>query len=148
MTTGWLAAAVVIAALAAVATGVCMVTLGRMRRLLEQQQILGEQLQLVDDAVRGMESRLDAVSAGPRATEGAAGQAESEFEGEGMRGESIDAEIAPEIQAAIAAAAVVAAGDKARVRSMRQVKAQQDGSAWSKQGRVLVQTSHNVRPSR
>ena len=49
----------------------------------------------------------------------------------------------PEILAAIAAAAAVAAGKQIRIRS---ITAGQDGvGAWAKQGRILVQTSHNLR---
>ncbi len=54
-------------------------------------------------------------------------------------------EIAPEIQAAIAAAAVAVLGNHARVREARRVPSQDVVSPWTQQGRVIVQSSHNLR---
>jgi len=53
--------------------------------------------------------------------------------------------ISSEIQAVIAAAAVAILGHKARLRSTRLVSSQAGVSSWSQQGRVIVQTSHNLR---
>ena len=135
------------AAAALVATGVSVVLMIRQRRMGERQKELESHLDSIEEALRSVEARLEGAP-GQAASATVVSEARSGADDEGMRGESIDLEIAPEIQAAIAAAAMVAAGDKARVRSMRQVKAHEDNSAWSKQGRVLVQTSHNVRPRR
>jgi hypothetical protein len=60
---------------------------------------------------------------------------------EGVLGTAIE----PEIQAAIAAAAIAAAGPNARVRLATLVKSRDKASPWSQQGRVLVQSSHNLR---
>ena len=148
MTTGW-AVAVGIAVVAGLASaGVGLVLLQRLSRLLKQQQVLAGQLRGVDDAVFAIEARLNGMPAPADSAEARAGEAKLEIEGESFRGASIDAEIAPEIQAAIAAAAVAAAGNKARVQSMRLVKAEAERSAWSQQGRMQVQTSHNVRAPR
>jgi hypothetical protein len=72
-----------------------------------------------------------------------------------MRWQGTDAEepagdpkkpIKPEIMAAITAAATAFLGKNARIRSARTVPAEQDGAgAWAQQGRVVVQTSHNLR---
>jgi len=52
----------------------------------------------------------------------------------------------PEIVAALTAAATAFLGKKARIRSAHLVPAAQDSAgAWAQQGRVIVQTSHNLR---
>ena len=60
------------------------------------------------------------------------------------------AQTKPEIVAALTAAATAFLGKKARVRSAQLLpSAQQDGAgAWAQQGRMIVQTSHNMRPGR
>jgi uncharacterized protein len=60
------------------------------------------------------------------------------------------AQTKPEIVAALTAAATAFLGKKARVRSAQLLpSAQQDSAgAWAQQGRVIVQTSHNMRPTR
>jgi hypothetical protein len=55
-------------------------------------------------------------------------------------------EIPPEIQVAIAAAAIAVLGPDAHVRSARVVR--NAVSPWSQQGRVSVQSSHNLRVRR
>ena len=52
-------------------------------------------------------------------------------------------EIAPEIQAALAAAAVATLGPNAVVHSVKAAT-----SPWTQQGRVLVQGGHNLRVQR
>lgn len=54
-------------------------------------------------------------------------------------------EIAPEIQVAIAAAAVTLLGKSARISAARRVPSQDLVSPWTQQGRVIVQSSHNLR---
>lgn len=53
--------------------------------------------------------------------------------------------IPPDIQVAIAAAAIAAFGDHARVRSARRIPSSDVVSPWTQQGRVIVQSSHNLR---
>ena len=56
------------------------------------------------------------------------------------------AQTKPEIVAALTAAATVFLGKKARVRSAQPLADPQDSAgAWAQQGRVIVQTSHNLR---
>ena len=54
-------------------------------------------------------------------------------------------EIAPEIQVAIAAAAMALLGSNARVRAARRIPSKNVVSPWTQQGRVTVQSSHNLR---
>ena len=55
-----------------------------------------------------------------------------------------------DLLAAVTAAAAAVAGRRARIRSIQQVaQTEQDSaSAWSQQGRVVVQSSHNISPRR
>ena len=143
MTMAWAAIAVIAAVAALVSAGVSFELLRRVRRMADRERVLEGQLSLVDEAVCAIEARLGGEAvADERAGEGRSSAA-AEAERDGMRGE-----IAPEIPAAIAAAAVVAAGERVRVHAMRLVKSEAERNAWSQQGRVLVQTSHNVRARR
>jgi len=55
------------------------------------------------------------------------------------------APIPGEILAAIAAAAAVFVGKRFRIRAIEQAPGQQEKfSRWSRQGRMLVQSSHNL----
>jgi peptidoglycan hydrolase CwlO-like protein len=54
-----------------------------------------------------------------------------------------------ELLAAVTAAAAAIADRKARIRSIQQVHPEPEAtSAWSQQGRVVVQSSHNIGPHR
>lgn len=56
-----------------------------------------------------------------------------------------EAPIPGEILAAIAAAATVLVGKRIRIRTVEQLySAPRSVSRWSRQGRVLVQSSHNL----
>lgn len=75
-------------------------------------------------------SELPAVSGGARNATGAQSE-----------------RLKPETLVAITAAATAILGKKARVRSVQTLPVAQDNSgAWAQQGRVIVQTSHNLRP--
>jgi hypothetical protein len=52
--------------------------------------------------------------------------------------------ISSEIQAVITAAAVALLGHNVSLRSARLLSSQASASPWSQQGRVIVQTSHNL----
>ena len=56
-----------------------------------------------------------------------------------------DAPISAEVMAAIAAAAAVFVGKRLRIRGIEQLHtSHKTVSRWSRQGRVLVQSSHNL----
>ena len=57
-------------------------------------------------------------------------------------------EIAPEIQVAMSAAAIAMFGNNARVRAARRIPSRDVVSPWTQQGRVIVQSSHNLRTRR
>ena len=56
-----------------------------------------------------------------------------------------EAEVPAELLAAIAAAAAVLVGKRMRIRGIEQMHPPREAvSRWSRQGRVLVQSSHNL----
>jgi hypothetical protein len=143
MTDNWGPAAVVIGLIALIAATVCIVLLRRMQRSsLDRQGLIESQLSALDETANLIEARLAELHPQwPAPSEVTASTTEISAEaGEAPSGESID----PEIQAVIAAATVVAVGENARVRSAKLVKSHDDASPWSQQGRVLVQSSHNL----
>ena len=106
---------------------------------LERQRELEHRVSTLTEVIRSLEVRwmepaAASESAAERATGSPAGKA-------GAEAAVQEEAIAPEIQAAIAAAAVATLGPKAQVRSAKLVP-----SPWSQQGRVLVHASHNLRP--
>lgn len=59
------------------------------------------------------------------------------------------AELQDDLLAAITAAAAAVADRKSRIRSIQQVQPESESAnAWSQQGRVVVQSSHNIGPHR
>jgi hypothetical protein len=117
--------------------------LGRVER--ERQLKFERQLSTLDDAVRALETRLSELhsSASPSHAVETAEPAEDGV-GEDSSGEAV----VPEIRAAVAAAVVAVAGPGARLRSLRAVEPNAGVSAWTQQGRSIVQSSHNIRPER
>ena len=51
----------------------------------------------------------------------------------------------PQTLATLTAAATAFLGKKARIRAARPLAAEESATAWAQQGRVIVQTSHNLR---
>lgn len=138
-----------IAAMVAAGCGVsAWLLLGRLERASgKRNQELERQLGALDDAVRAVETRLGEMHSS--AVQRIAAEAEAEPMSESIEEQPLAGEpVAPEIQAAIAAAAVAVAGPGARIRSLRSLDAHPGASAWSQQGRMIVQSSHNVRPER
>jgi hypothetical protein len=122
----------------------CIVMMRRFeRRAAERQRVLEEQVAAIDDALELVETRLTEIHSAWAVLQPI--QAEPEAAGDVVTGQGEEPAIEPEIQAAIAAAAIAAAGPNARVRSATLLKSRDKASPWSQQGRVLVQSSHNLR---
>ncbi len=145
MTGNWTGAALITGILAIAAGAASIFILLRLQRVvLDRQRVMEDQVSTIDDAVRMIEARLAELhpawnsSLADGESEIAAGIVDS------PSGEVLESVIEPEMQAVIAAAVVAAAGPNAQVRSARLVQSA-DTSAWSQQGRVLVQSSHNLR---
>jgi hypothetical protein len=112
--------------------------LHKVRQILTERQLtIADQLGALDDAIRSLETRL-AASSEPM-TIGFNNAAEHEVMQESAESQNV----APEIQAAIAAAALATLGQHAVVRTVKNLP-----SAWSQQGRSLVQAGHNARARR
>ena len=79
------------------------------------------------------------------ATAGLAGFAAAQAVVREAPAEPEDADISPETRAVIAAAVIGAFGNHAQVRSARRVPSSDVVSPWTQQGRVIVQSSHNLR---
>jgi hypothetical protein len=118
-----------------------LLVLRRITRLANERELkIADQLGALNDAIQTLETRLtEHHTADAREVLEIAAGAEGDSEAEA--GESVA--VAPEIKAAIAAAAVAALGQNAAVKSVKQVS-----SPWTQQGRMIVQGSHNLRVQR
>lgn len=119
------------------------------RSILGRQAEIERTLHSLTDAVQALEARLSK----PRDTfVPASSMPEAQTDLNGIateaQAESDREEIAPEILAAITAAAHAFLGKRSRLRSVRPLASQQGVSQWSQQGRVFVQASHNLRSRR
>jgi F0F1-type ATP synthase membrane subunit b/b' len=99
----------------------------------ERDRRIADQLGSLDAAIQALETRLaERRENGVERTD----TAPAEHEEKQSEGDSITGEI----KAVIAAAATAVFGKHATVKSVRSVP-----TPWSQQGRVLVQSSHNLR---
>ncbi len=109
--------------------------------LAERQSAADRQIAALSAKVEALEAHL-AVSC---FEETRAPESESSTAAASARGHEKD-RVKPEMLAAITAAATAFLGKNARVRSARLIQPSQETvSLWSQQGRVVVQTSHNLR---
>ena len=122
------------------------VLLRKLRVILHDRAMnVADQIGALDNAVRALEARLAEHQMQMASME----QPERDQNLEDAAEEQADlpedesSEIEPEIQVAIAAAAVAALGPNAQVNSVNAVP-----SPWTQQGRVLVQGGHNLRVRR
>ena len=122
-------------------TAVCVVAVRTLRRAIaERDQEIGWQLSALTVTVKALQARVaDLGAERAQAQRGAAGEVAAED-----AGAKIGDQMEPQILAAISAAAAVGVGRRVRVRSAQALPAAQDN--WAQQGRVIVQTSHNLPP--
>jgi glycine cleavage system pyridoxal-binding protein P len=139
-----IAAACTAAACAAIYVGLMRAS---RRAVAERQQATERKLIVLEAAVKALQLRvaeMDAFSA-TRTERGEvdamAGVSENIAD---MTGE-VNKEMKHEMLAAITAAAATFLGRAARVRSVQALSAPAEVGAWAQQGRVFVQTSHNLR---
>ena len=122
-----------------------VVSTRKLRRvLLERELRIADQLAALDDAIRALETRMAEHASALRAAQEGGAETAADAGHTTPREEQV---IKPGIRAAIAAAATAFLGKNAVVRSAKAIEARDGASPWSQQGRVLVQTSHNL-PSR
>ena len=116
------------------------------RAVRERQSDMERQLNAMATTVKALQARVVELSrlqaARPEASEVAVIAAPAETASQPKQ-----AQTKPEIVAALTAAATAFLGRKARVRSAESLPGPQQDSAgaWAQQGRVIVQTSHNLR---
>ena len=120
-----------------------LLLLSRLKAMMTDRQLkIADQLGALDDAIRALETRLTGHQVmGLREATGSAYDVSPANEDLSLEEEA--GEIAPEIQAAIAAATVAALGPDAVIQSIKPAL-----SPWSQQGRVMVQGGHNLRVRR
>lgn len=114
--------------------------------LTDRQMKIADQIAVLDGAIRVLEQRLAdqrSLLEQPRAVAAFENRNTAEQVGTSDESGSEESQIAPQIQAAVAAAAVAVAGPNAIVQSVKPVT-----SPWTQQGRVLVQGGHNLRVQR
>jgi hypothetical protein len=137
------------ALITAIAGAGCLAIYAGLERILrravrERQRDMERQLHAMATTVKALQARvaeLNRVQAGRVAGEVPMIAASAETTSQPKQGKT-----KPEIVAALTAAATVFLGKKARVRSAQPVADPQDSAgAWAQQGRVIVQTSHNLR---
>jgi hypothetical protein len=112
------------------------------RAVAERQQTADRQLRTIETAIETLQLRVAEldnaqVARAQQSEPDAAGSSENRSGGENKQ-------IKSETLAVITAAAATFLGRKARVRSAQQMP--DNAGAWAQQGRVIVQTSHNLRP--
>ena len=140
--------AIVLAILATGLAAACLAALAKTRRALEEQQQeasrrLAEQLSELSAKLSSLAECAEIASA-PQPQIVASITASAEPAGVHAATEEQD-----ELLAAVTAAAAAFVERKARIDSIREVHAEpESGSAWSQQGRVFVQSSHNISPRR
>ncbi|HWG20912.1 MAG TPA: hypothetical protein VG225_10305 [Terracidiphilus sp.] len=150
MTAGWAELAGMAAMAAAGCACGCLILLRRFQRqALERQREMERQLSALGDVVRAVEaSLLELHVAAEDAAEIAQEGAGLEWQGAGKKPvQEMETGMAPELQAAIAAAAVGFLGRNVQLRSARALPPG-EASRWSQQGRMIVQSSHNPRSRR
>lgn len=120
-----------------------------MRRAVgERQRDMERQLHAMSTTVKALQARVAELSK-LQAARVQGGDVVAVSAAAEAADEPKTAPVKPEIVAALTAAATAFLGKKARVRSAQLLPAtQENAGAWAQQGRMIVQTSHNMRPGR
>ena len=148
MTLGWTDLALIATAMVAAWAAGYWVVLSRFQRTVtEHRREIERQFGLLDEAIKALETRITEHGAllQPVAQTLAT---ELPVNGAGSAGAPDEDEVTGEIRAVIAAAAVAFLGRNALLRSARLLPSTEAVSAWTQQGRVTVQMSHNIRSRR
>ncbi len=140
----WTDLILVLAFVAAGSAAAYVLLLRKLKQIVAERQLtIADQFGSLDDAIRALETRLAEHHTLLAQTELREGSSVLVGESEETHAVGDSESVAPEIQAVIAAATVIALGPQAHVRAVKPVS-----SPWSQQGRVLVLGSHNARAGR
>ncbi len=143
----WADAAVNVAMVAAGCAASYIILLRKVRQIaVEYQREIEHRLNVLTETITLLETRLAGSEVSTDALLAQEIDAESSGEGVAPMLAREPEEIPPDIQVAIAAAAVATLGHAAHVISARVVH--DAVSPWTQQGRVSVQSSHNLRVRR
>jgi hypothetical protein len=158
VTLHWLDLALVVAIVVAGCGASCFLLLGKLRRIMAEDRremerrlaALTEATMMRTAAPQEAYSATYALAANEieteQATAGGKPAGPTLLAGSRLEEASQEEEEIPApIQVAIAAAAIAAFGNHARVRSARRIPSSSVVSPWTQQGRVIVQSSHNLR---
>lgn len=116
------------------------------RAVRERQRDMERQLNAMATTVKALQARVAELGR-LQAARGQEAEVATIVASAETAGKSTQAQTKPEIVAALTAAATAFLGRKARVRSAELLPGPQQDSAgaWAQQGRMNVQTSHNLR---
>jgi len=158
VTLHWLDLALVVAIVIAGCGGSYLLLLGKLRPIMaENRRDMERRLAALTEAtMRRIAAPLEADSAtdalaaneietGPAAAGGRLSGPTPHLEPRVKEALQEEEQIPAPIQAAIAAAAIAVLGNHARVRAARRIPSSNVVSPWTQQGRVIVQSSHNLR---
>ena len=113
------------------------------RRAVDGQQTSTDrQMAAMATTIKALQTRVTELSRLTAERAGEIAPVETTVEETGMQGND---PMKPEMLAIITAAATAFVGKTARIRSAKLVPVHDAVSAWSQQGRMIVQTSHNLR---
>ena len=144
----WADAAIAAALTAAACTAIYAGLVRALRRAVaERQQATERKLSALETTVKALQLRVVELKSfeAARAQQGAVDAMADATESLDKTAGEENRQIKHETLAAITAAAATFLGRKVHVRSAQPRPASEAG-AWAQQGRVIVQTSHNLRP--
>ena len=150
MTLDWTNLAVMAALIAAAWALSCAVLQRAVRRAAAQrQQATDRHLKEMATTIQSLQAQVDELSEARGFTEPLATEFDMEAAAETVDQQPPhpeDQEVSPDVMAVLAAAAAAFLGAKVRVLSARLLESpHRVVNAWSQQGRVFVQASHNLR---
>ncbi len=119
-----------------------------LRRTSHEQRETDRQLRALESKVTALQARVAELDGSHWARVDASEAAAASGAAENMVGAERE-QMKPETLVAITAAATAFLGKTVRVRSAHALPVAQDAAgAWAQQGRMIVQTSHNLLPRR
>ena len=110
------------------------------RAIAEQQTSTERQIAALSATVKALQARVAELNRLLAERSGEVAAMEAAAENAPARNDGMK----PEMMAVITAAAATFLGKRAQVRSAQPVQAREQVSAWTQQGRMIVQTSHDL----
>jgi methylmalonyl-CoA carboxyltransferase large subunit len=108
------------------------------------KRTIAELRQELDGRVSALEAKMQAASVAPAPVQPVVHPAASVISPRVKPAAPPREEVTPEMLLVLAAAVTAFMGKKVRIRSAKMLYAHESFNAWSQQGRVVVQASHNL----